>query len=263
MKRFAWIFLGLCLAVAPAARADEWSKTFTITGKPDLRVETSDANIRVDTWDRNTIEAKVTSEHWKIGDSGIKIYDHQNGDAVELEIRYPHSMVSFSFRSYRVDVEIRMPREGHVNLHTSDGYIRLSNFKGNMELNSSDGRQDIEGVDGILRARTSDGRIRATGRFDQLELGTSDGSIEATALQGSTGTADWNLHTSDGSITLQLPETFAADVDLHTGDGHINLDMPVSVQGRLGDKNIHGKLNGGGHLLTIHTGDGSITLQKT
>ena len=263
MKLFAWIVLSLSLAVAPAARADEWSKTFTITGKPDLRIETSDANIRVDTWDQNTIEAKVTAEHWKIGDNGIKIYDHQTGDAVELEVRYPHNIVQFSFRNYRVDVEIRMPREGRVNLHTSDGYIRLSNFKGSMDLNTSDGRQDIEGVDGILRARASDGHIRATGRFDQLELGTSDGSIEAKAMPGSSGQSDWSLHTGDGSITLQLPENFAADVDLHTGDGHINLDLPITVQGRLGEKNIHGKLNGGGHLLTIHTGDGSITLQKT
>jgi len=263
MKHVAWILLSLSLAVAPAARADEWSKTFIITGKPDLRIETSDANIRVDTWDQNTIEAKVTTEHWKIGDSGIKIYDHQTGDAVELEVRYPHNVIQFGFRNYRVDVEIHMPREGHVNLHTSDGFIRLSNFKGNMDLNTSDGRQDIEGVDGILRARASDGHIRAAGRFDQLELGTSDGSIEAKAMPGPTGQSDWTLHTGDGSITLQLPENFAADVDLHTGDGHINLDLPISVQGRLGEKNIHGKLNGGGHLLTIHTGDGSITLQKT
>jgi len=36
--------------------------------------------------------------------------------------------------------------------------------------------------------------------------------------------------------------------------------MPVTVCGRLGSKNIQGKLNGGGNLLTVHTGDGSIHL---
>ena len=35
MKRFALVALGVCLAVAPFAHADEWSKTYTITGKPD------------------------------------------------------------------------------------------------------------------------------------------------------------------------------------------------------------------------------------
>jgi hypothetical protein len=64
-------------------------------------------------------------------------------------------------------------------------------------------------------------------------------------------------------VTVQLPDAFAADVELHTGDGHISLDMPVSVEGQLGHNNIHGKLNGGGNLLTIHTGDGSIRLEKS
>jgi hypothetical protein len=70
MKRFVLVALGACLAAAPFVRADEWSKTYTLTGKPDLRVETSDANIRVDTWGQNTISAQVTSEGWKIGEGG-------------------------------------------------------------------------------------------------------------------------------------------------------------------------------------------------
>src|SRR5205809_6681458 len=87
--------------------------------------------------------------------------------------------------------------------------------------------------------------------------------VSKSALTGSTMASSWDLHAGDGSITLELPENFAADVDLHTGDGHISLDMPVTVEGRLGGNNIHGKLNGGGNLLTIHTGDGSIKLQKS
>jgi len=89
MQRLALLIVGLGIAFAPLAQAEEWSKTFTITGKPDLRVETSDANIRVDTWDENKIEARVTTERYKIGEGGIKIYDHQTGDSVQLEVRFP------------------------------------------------------------------------------------------------------------------------------------------------------------------------------
>ena len=263
MQRFALLLTGLCLALAPLAPAEEWSKTFTITGKPDLRVETSDANIHVETWDQNTIEARVTTERYKIGEGGIKVYDHQSGDSVELEVRFPHQVISFSLSGHRVDIEIHMPRQGRVNLHTGDGHIRLSNFKGDMELRSGDGHQDIDTVDGTLRARAGDGHIRAAGRFDGLAITTGDGHIEARALAGSTAGSSWDLHAGDGSVTLQLPANFAADVDLHTGDGHISLDLPVTVEGQLGKKNIHGKLNGGGNLLTIHTGDGSIRLEKS
>jgi DUF4097 and DUF4098 domain-containing protein YvlB len=264
MRRIALTVFGLLLAVAPFARADEWSKTYSIAGKPDLRVETSDANLRVDTWDENKIDVHVTSSHYKIGEGGLKILEHQTGDSVEIEIRYPHRPITIQFGSgHRVEVVIHMPREGRVNLHTGDGAIELSNFKGNMNLESGDGHQEIESVDGSLRARAGDGHIRATGRFDSLNLDTGDGRIEARALAGSSMTASWTLHTGDGSVTLQLPDKFAADVDLHTNDGRINVEMPVMVEGRLGDKNIHGKINGGGNLLTVHTGDGSIRIEKS
>ena len=51
MKRAFWMLAGLYLALVPLARGEEWTKTFSLSGSPDLRVETSDANIRVDTWD--------------------------------------------------------------------------------------------------------------------------------------------------------------------------------------------------------------------
>src|ERR1700722_17289344 len=264
MNRLALFALAVGLAGVPPPRADGWNETYAITGRPDLRVETSDADIHVDTWDQKTIEARVTSEHYKIGGRGLKIEEHQSGDSVELKIHFPHDIhiISFNMHGYRVDVEIHMPREGRVNLHAGDGAIRLANFKGEMELETGDGHQDVESVDGTLRARAGDGRIAAAGRFDVLELGTGDGRIEARALAGSTIASSWTLHTGDGSVTLELPGTFAADVDLHTSDGHIEADIPVAVEGRLGQKNLHGKINGGGNLITVHTGDGSIRLQK-
>ena len=264
MRRVTRSVLMMVLALGCSAQAEQWSKTFNLTGKPELRVETSDANIRVETWDQNTIEARVTTERWKIGPGEIQIFDHQNGNAVELEVRFPQNIVHFNFGGgRRVDIAIRMPREGRVDLHTGDGSIRLSNFKGSMDVRSGDGRQEIDAVDGSLRAQSGDGRIRAAGRFDELEISSGDGSIDARALPGSTEISNWDLHAGDGSISLELPGTFAADVDLHTSDGHISLDMPITVEGRLGQNNIHGQLNGGGKLLTIHTGDGSIHLQKS
>jgi DUF4097 and DUF4098 domain-containing protein YvlB len=264
MKRFTLVALEICLAVAPFARADEWSKTYTITGKPELRVETSDADIHVDTWDQKTIEARVTSDHYKIGEHGLKIEEHQSGDSVELQVHFPHDVhiITFNVHGHRVEIEIHMPREGRVNLHTGDGF-QLANLKGEMDLQTGDGHQEIEAVDGSLRARAGDGHITAAGRFDVLELGTGDGRIAARALSGSTMTSSWNLRTGDGSVTLELPANFAADVDLHTSDGHIDADIPVSVEGHLGEKNVRGKINGGGNLLTVHTGDGSIRLQKS
>jgi Putative adhesin len=245
-----------------AARADDWSKTYTISGKPDLRVETSDANIHVSTWDQNTIEAKVMTSGYKIGEEGIRIEEHQSGDTVEIDVHYPHHGISIGWGNHRVDITIQMPRAGRVDLHSGDGKIELSNFKGEMLLRSGDGSQEIDSVEGNLRAITGDGHIRANGRFDELDLHTGDGRVDARATAGSALAGDWKLESGDGSVTLEIPENLAADVDLHTGDGHIDLEMPVTTSGKLRENEVRGTLNGGGKLLTIHTGDGSIRLRK-
>lgn len=263
LKHFSLAVLVLGLAAALPAYADEWAKTYNLTGKPDLRIETSDANIRVDTWDKNTIEAKVITTGYKIGGGGIRIEERQNGDSVVIEVRYPHHDFNFEWHNHRVDVDIHMPREGKVNLRTGDGKIDLAGFKGDMDLHSGDGSETLEGVDGKLRASTGDGHIRANGRFDELELKTGDGHLEVRAAAGSSLSAGCRLETGDGNVTLEVPGTLAADVDLHTSDGHIDLDIPVTTEGKLRENEVRGKLNGGGPMMTIRTGDGSIHLRKS
>lgn len=265
MKLFGWLLLAISAIAVPSAHADEWSKSYSISAKPDLRVETSDASITVDTWDQNVIEAHVLSQGYKIGARDLRIDEHQSGDSVSITVRFPVHIQMFNFdtRNHRVEILVHMPRQGRMYLHTGDGHIQVGNFKGEMELESSDGHQDVDSIDGKLRAHAGDGHINAKGRFDALDVSTGDGKIDVRVLEGSTLASNWSLRAGDGSVTLGLPDRFAADLDMHTGDGHINVEMPMAVEGRISERNVHGKLNGGGNMLTVHTGDGSINLQKS
>jgi len=264
MRRLGLAVLTLVL-LAGSSWADEWSRTYNISGKADLKVETTDASITVDTWDKNTIEAHVTTRNYKIGEGGITIEDRQAGDAVALILRFPHEHFGVSFHGNRsVEISIHMPKQGQVKLHTGDGSIHVSNLKGNMELDSGDGSLEVEGVDGALHAHTGDGHIRADGRFDGLEIKTGDGRVDTRAEAGSTlGENGWEVDTGDGSVTLAIPSNLAANVELQSGDGHINLEIPLTVEGRLKDNHLQGKMNGGGQPLRVHTGDGSISLSSS
>lgn len=259
--RLSLVALAFTLAIRPA-RAEEWSKTYNISGRPDLRIETSDANIRVTTWDQKTIEAKVITSRYKIGEGGIRVEERQSGDSVEINVHYPHHNFNVEWGSHRVDIIIQMPREGRVNLRTGDGKIEVAGLKGDMDLHTGDGSINLDSVDGKLRATTGDGHIAANGRFDELELKTGDGHVDVRARNGSSLAGAWRLETGDGSVSLEVPGDLAADVDLHTSDGHIDLDMPVTTEGKIRQNEVHGKLNGGGSPLTIRTGDGSIHLRK-
>jgi DUF4097 and DUF4098 domain-containing protein YvlB len=248
--------------VSTAALADDWSKRFVVSGKPELRVDANDGSVKIHTWDRKEIEARVTTVGWRISSSEVQIIDHQMGDRVDLEVRIPHRpyAVLFNHRSIRVDLQV--PRELSSNIRTGDGSITVESLRGETHLNTGDGRIDADGLDGKLDASTGDGKIRVRGRFDQLNLHTGDGSIEAEIASGSKMTSEWSVRTGDGHVTLRLPTNFSAELEVHTGDGHIDSDLPVTVSGSRRDHELRGRLNAGGPLFTVRTNDGSIRLER-
>jgi DUF4097 and DUF4098 domain-containing protein YvlB len=245
------------------AHADDWSKIYDLTGKPDLRVEAHDANVHIEAWDQDKIEARVTTHGWHIGSGGLEIVEHQQGNAVDIELQEQHhTHFSIGVDTRRIELEIRMPRRAKVNIHSGDGAISAKALEGELDFTTGDGRLEVEDVDGTLHAHTSDGSVRVSGRFDVLELRTSDGRVDVEARPGSQLREAWDVRSSDGSVTLRLPGDLAADVTLHTSDGSITTNIPIAVEGSLGRHDIHGKMNGGGKLLTVHTSDGSVTLDK-
>jgi DUF4097 and DUF4098 domain-containing protein YvlB len=259
-RTFLLVLLG-ALAISGTALADDWSKTFQVSGRPDLRVNVNDGSVTVRAWDRKEIEARVTTVHWKIP-SDVQVIEHQSGDRVELEVRMPHHAFALNFGQQSVRVELRVPRELRSDIRTGDGSIVAENLKGETRLSTGDGRIEATSLDGTLDGQTGDGRIVIRGRFDQLNLHTGDGSIEAEINSGSRITSEWSVRTGDGHITLRLPATLSADLDVHTGDGHIQSDLPVTVSGSRNDHELRGKLNAGGPPLIVRTNDGSIRLER-
>jgi hypothetical protein len=61
---------------------------------------------------------------------------------------------------------------------------------------------------------------------------------------------------------LRIPGDLAADVELRTSDGYITTDIPITIEGSYNRHELHGKINGGGNRLSVHTSDGSVILDK-
>jgi DUF4097 and DUF4098 domain-containing protein YvlB len=269
-------------AMATPTRADDWSKTYQISNRADLHVQTDDGNVNIISSDQKQIEAHVTtSGNYKIDPSDVRIEESQSGDRVEIKVLLPRmGFHFFGGRHGGVRVDVKVPRELDIDVHTGDGNVAVQPLAGRVRIDTGDGNVSADGVrgtvhmhsgdghidgtnlDGSLDVDTGDGRINVRGRFDTLNLKTGDGSIEAEAASGSKIASSWTLHSGDGHINLRLSGDFSANLDAHTGDGHITLDIPISVTGSLSHSSIHGKINGGGGSLSISSGDGSIHLEK-
>jgi len=248
------LFAGM---VVPCSAAD-WQKTFTVSSKPTVRVETNDASVQVTGSDRHEVQVHVTAAGYRIGDQ-VKISERQNGDRVEVEVHVHRLAFVIGLPVHSVEIEVSVPRESDLDIHSGDGRLEVLDVKGNTHLATNDGRIRVSGADGILHASSGDGSIEADGRFDALDVETHDGRLRVSAQSGSKiSGSGWNLSTHDGRVEVLVPEKLAADLDAETHDGHVTVDIPVEVAGQFGGSRVRGKLNGGGPSLRIRTGDGSI-----
>jgi DUF4097 and DUF4098 domain-containing protein YvlB len=277
----AIVAAGIAAALgASPVRADEWKKSYTVSGRANLTVSTGDGDVTVTGGDQRTIDASVTSDGYKIGPNDVQVVESQNGDRVSIEIKFPHMSWHMWGGHHSLHVDVRVPRELDLDVRTGDGNVMASNVSGKLQFQSGDGnvsannihgdirmhtgdgRIDGHGFDGSLDADTGDGSMKIDGRFDSLSLKTGDGSIDAQAGSGSKVSNSWNVHSGDGSITLRLASDLNANLEAHTGDGNITLDFPIQVSGSLSHSAVHGKLNAGGNTLSVTSGDGSIHVEK-
>jgi DUF4097 and DUF4098 domain-containing protein YvlB len=295
----AFVALLAAAALAPRAHAVEWTKSYTISGRANVRVDTNDGSVRISTSDTKQVEFVVDYDGYTL-DKNLHIESRQDGDHVEISARVSGHWGFFSGGNHRsVSIVVRMPKEadlridtgdgsvetqplnGNLKIHTGDGSVRsdtvnggvdidtgdgsitLEGAKGDVRLRTGDGHIDARNIDGKLDATSGDGHIKIDGRFDALNIKTGDGSIDAHVLPGSKLVSSWNIHTGDGSVDLALPSELQANIDASTNDGRISLGISVTVEGTFGTSQLHGKMNGGGQPLTIHTGDGSIRLSRS
>ena len=290
------LLIALC---APGSRAEDVVKSYAVSGRASVRVDTNDGSVHVTASDDKQVEFRVEYQGYVLG-KDLRIDSHQDGNKVELTARLTgHWGFSWGHNSRNLHIEVRMPREGDlsvetgdgavqadsihgtVNVHTGDGSVKANSLNGTIDLHTSDGSITVDGLKGDIRLRTGDGsieardldgkvdadtgdgHIRLVGRFDALGIKTGDGSVDARVLPGSKMASSWTIRTGDGSVDIVLPADFQANIDATTGDGHISLGVPVTVEGTFSKSEIRGKMNGGGQQLTIHTGDGSIRLSKS
>ena len=246
-------------AASQLAWADDWSKHWSVSGKPELRVSAGDAAVIVEAGNDHVIEAQLHTIGWSIGPGGIRVDERQNGDKVEIEVKVPSS--HWNWGNHSIRLEVRVPRELIADLHTGDGSITMRGLRGVLRADTGDGSIHGEALDGALDAHTGDGSVHVAGRFDKLQLHTQDGSVEVEAKEGSKLDGDWHIQTGDGSVHMRVSKSLAADLEAHTGDGSIHIDLPASNNVK-GEHMLQAKLNGGGPALLLRTGDGSITVNS-
>jgi DUF4097 and DUF4098 domain-containing protein YvlB len=201
-------------------------------------------------------------------------------------------------RDISVDYEITVPADTTIRTHSGSGDQTIDGTHGNVDLQSGSGDMRLTRISGEVRIQTGSGNVRAreiagavrggAGSGDieveetstgDIDLHTGSGNITARGIQGAfraeagsgditaegRQTGEWEIRTGSGNVRVHLPADAAFDANISTSSGTLDVDAPITmtVQGRVNEtqKSIHGKVRGGGPLLSLRTGSGDIHIQ--
>jgi DUF4097 and DUF4098 domain-containing protein YvlB len=152
---------------------------------------------------------------------------------------------------------------GRADLQTGSGSIRATDISGSVRSGTGSGEIALEfrsvesGAPVVVAAQTGSGEIEVSGIVGSLKASTGSGSIQ---VRGNP-IKDWDVQTSSGSITLTMTPEAAFDFHARASSGQITADLPIEVQGKVGGKELQGKVRGGGSLVNASSGSGSITIR--
>jgi len=260
-------------------------KRFTVDKVSDLNLISFDGNIEVRSWDKPEVLVQVEKRGQdKDVVSKIEILSEQKDNKILVEARYSGKTGFIGFGVYHspsarliasvprnINLTIRTSDgavvvervNGRTEIKTGDGAIRASEVSGELVAETADGSIQIDDVSGRIEARTGDGSIRLSGTPSALRARSGDGSIVLRIRNGATMTEDWMVATSDGSVTIELPDGFNAEIEAEpSSDGRVRNDLSLAdaTGGTRESRTLKGRLGSGGKRITLRTGDGTIRL---
>jgi len=240
---------------------DTFQKNIEFENGGSLSLSNENGDVEIKSWDKTEIEI-IAYKKVKANDKDLanKLMERLEIDVREsdgeiiIETYFPKGssdggVFGWIFggggESCTVEYEIKVPQNIDLNIHTTNGGVRIDNIEGRLRLESTNGKINARDITGLTRCKTTNGSINI--EFDDVSEGE-----------------EMTFRTTNGSIKLYLPEDYGADdVELKTTNGHIDSDFPMSGGSnskRKSKKRFRGTINEGNRELSCSTTNGNIDL---
>jgi DUF4097 and DUF4098 domain-containing protein YvlB len=145
--------------------------------------------------------------------------------------------------------------QGRTYTETGSGNIRATGIAGGFDARAGSGDITFEQTaSGSVRAETGSGNIRLRNVSGGVEAGAGSGDVE---VQGKIA-SDWRIHTGSGEVEVKLPPDAKFNINARSSSGNVEVNRPLTMQCSSKRNHIEGTVNGGGTLLDVSTGSGTI-----
>ncbi len=261
-------------------------QTFAVTGTPTISLHDRNGTITVTRGEENSVVVHATKRA-ATDDllTKLEVNIQQDGNHITIETTGDNNFSGIGFFGHNgmvVDYQIHVPAHADLApINSSNGRIEVTGIAGQFDLSTSNGIITARDVDGTVAAQTANGRVSVIGGSGVLRLSSSNGLVEVhdvrasgIDLHTSNGRVSFagslasgsknNVETSNGTVVMTLPPDSALNVDLRSGNGSVTVGFPVttSPNGQNKRNAVQGVIARPDADLTVHTGNGSITLTK-
>ena len=211
-----------------ARATEEWTRSYPLAPGGEVRIGNTNGHVDVEGVDGTTVEVRAEKIARAATDTGARellprIAIVENVQPDRVSIETQRMNGIMIGVSIEVRYHIRAPKQALVNVTTTNGGIGLS------------------GLAGKIVARTTNG-----------------GVIELASL----GSEPISAHTTNGGVTLFVPDSTKADISASCTNGGIlvapELTLTVSEQSR---RRLEAKLNGGGTHIDLQSTNGGVRIK--
>ncbi len=137
-----------------------------------------------------------------------------------------------------------MPHESNLALETHNGGLSISNVDGDVSFEVLNGGVSLANLAGDVEGHTTNGGV---------SVHLDGDSWEGEGL---------NVKTTNGGVSLKIPEGYSAQLETGSVNGRLKFDFPVTVKGRL-DRNISTRLGEGGKTIRVVTTNGAVSVGRS
>jgi len=239
----AALSLPACIDGGPLAAHDSVKETRKLDPGGSFDLDNVNGRVEVSTWNEPQvrIEADKAASNRSIL-RRIEVQIEGEGSRVRVHTRYPHAPW-FLGGGGTVEYRITVPADARVEVKTVNG------------------RVEIEGVAGAVRASTTNGAVEVKDAGGAIVASCVNGSVTA-GYRSRPADADTRLSTTNGSVTLSLPEGTGGRLEARTVNGSVQNDLPLESTDTSSRRRLVGRLGKGSGSIELSTVNGSIHLER-
>jgi hypothetical protein len=243
---------GFSLGMARGRATDEWTRTYTVAPGGQLEIVNTNGLIELSPAMGPEVEVRASREVRANSDEAaredlqkLQILEEIAPDRVKVETRTNGRTGFMHGPRVTVEYRVRVPAGLRVSVKTENGGVRIENVDGRFVAATTNGGVTARGISGALEATSVNGGI-------QLDLASVTGDVRAVTV--------------NGGVRLELPSDVKAEIEAGTVNGGVSIDDRFDFSGDRdgtsgvpgGPKRLSGKINGGGHKISVHTTNGGV-----